>query len=366
MSLLSGFTGHIHMYKPDSEHAKNTLNRLNRIAENHVEACFHGSVPERIWIGGILGGRKPSTYAQSPLLWNKYFDLLGTPGLFIPLDVSTHNQVIRILEVASSFDSFIDVTITDPYKKVVYELIDTHDLPVTKESAVNKTGIINHLIFDPHTPRITAMNTDGIAMVESLKKRTTLSGKTVLLIGSGATSTSISFELLRSNVHIQLTDAVETQSESLFSRLSSHSNEQDRITLLKIEDLPFALTEADIVVSTVPGGLPINAFEEAELRPGVLLAESTYGEKTQVEKFCRERGLAYVGGGEMLFRQFLKAADIVHTIMGAAAEDHSAAIRSMSTRHVSSGGGNSLSIEEKRESNSSFPEKRALFPSGHE
>ena len=42
---------------------------------------------ESWYVSGIVGGRRPSTYSESPQLWNAYFARLGQQGVFFGFDL---------------------------------------------------------------------------------------------------------------------------------------------------------------------------------------------------------------------------------------------------------------------------------------
>ena len=72
-------------------------------------------------ICGIVGGRRPSTYSESPRIWNKYFRGIGRDVVFFAFDLPQEKDFTKFMEIALSIPKMLDLTVTDPYKHAAFQ-----------------------------------------------------------------------------------------------------------------------------------------------------------------------------------------------------------------------------------------------------
>lgn len=292
-----------------------------------------GGTPS-VLIGGIVGGRTPSRYAESPKLWQTYARLTGAPLYFAALDVPRAEHLPSLLDLFAGEPLFVDLTITDPYKHSMYGVLNRSSLTWTAESSVRDLASVNHLVKAPDSlhdtgqpPAVRALNTDGRGMADALRERTTLPGAHVLLIGAGGAARSIAYELLHAGASVHIANMYDEETQRLV-RLFQKTVPNAAIKWSDFSEVESAGAEADIIVNTVPAGCPITELARISDSHRPVIAEAPYGNKAALFEFANTRGLVYVGGRAMLFGQFLSAVELLRPRLCEASK-HSQAVAIM-------------------------------------
>ncbi len=284
-------------------------------------------------ISGIVGGRRPSTYSESPRLWNSYFRKLGIKGVFFGLDLPIEGDFKEFLEVMLDVQGMLDLTITDPYKHDAFQALDYMGLPIKWSDQAVHTETVNHIILDSSQKELIALNTDGIGMFGAVNDKIQSGGKRVLILGAGGSAASIGYEFVRAGCDLTIMNRTVSRAEGLGRLLDQFKESGSDIRWTGFERLAQFLGEADVVISTVAEGCPIHSGNETYLKEGVLLAETKYGPKADLKDLALRRGLDYVDGRDMLFGQFLEAAAHVFPLLGVTRDRHDAVIREMKEKH---------------------------------
>jgi shikimate dehydrogenase len=279
-------------------------------------------------ISGIVGGRRPSTYSESPNLWNPYFSRLNVKGVFFAMDLPAESGISPFLDHWLSIPGVLDLTVTDPFKQEVCQSLGSLPLAVTPAEQVERTGSVNHLILDEEGGRVLALNTDGLGMIRALRARVQLAGKRVLLLGAGGTAASIAAELTSFTCTLRIANRTVSRARALAESL--HSSASGEIVWSGFEQLEEILPSIDVLISTVSEGCPIGPLQAELLPPNAVLAESKYGTKADLAAFAS--GRTYVNGRAMLFGQFAAAADVVHCLLGVSSRAHQRALRFVQNR----------------------------------
>lgn len=285
-------------------------------------------------ISGIVGGRNPSRYSESPNLWNPYFQELGVKGVFFAFDVPAEKDLLSFLIRWVRVPGALDLTVTDPYKHEVYRALQTLPLPVTPFDQVEQTQTVNHLILDGKDRRILALNTDGLGMIRALSRRIDLRGKWTLLLGAGGSAASIGAELIHRRCNLWIANRTPARAkalaESIQQSVDTRRGTGGEIVWSGFEQIEEALPRTDVLINTVSNGCPIGASQVARLPAGAVLAETKYGAKAELEELAV--GRTYVDGKAMLFGQFVEAAEILHPLLGIPRNTHLRAVRSLEDR----------------------------------
>lgn len=285
-------------------------------------------------ISGIVGGRDPSRYSESPNLWNPYFRKLGVKGVFFAFDVPADNDLLSFLIRWVSVPGALDLTVTDPYKHEVYRALQTLPLPVISFDQVEQTRTVNHLILDEKDRRILALNTDGLGMMRALSRRIDLRGKWVLLLGAGGSAASIGAELIRRRSNLWIANRTPARAkalaESIQQSVKTRRGTDAKIVWSGFKHIEEALPRSDVLINTVSSSCPIGASQVARLPVGAVLVETKYGAEADLEKLAV--GRIYVDGRAMLFGQFVEAAEIVHPLLGIPRNTHLRAVHSLEDR----------------------------------
>ena len=277
-------------------------------------------------ISGIVGGREPSHYSNSPGLWNPYFQALDRPGVFFAFDLPESSSLAKFLEALLDVSGFVELTVTDPYKEEAFRTLKTLGRSVCFSEQAEVLELVNHVISAGDTVR--GLNTDGIGMIRALSTRISLQGKTAVILGAGGSAASIAYELIRLGMTIFILNRTESRAEALAGRLKAVFPKAD-VAGGGFDALPDLLPRADLCVNAVALGCPLNAVQARSLADGVVLAETKYGSKAELKDLADRRGAIYVGGNEMLFHQFVAAADVVYPVLDVSAPDHRRAVESV-------------------------------------
>lgn len=129
----------------------------------------------------VLG--HPIGHSLSPVMHNRAFSFINHNGLYFALDTT---DVGRTLFALKDLD-FGGASITMPHKETIVDYLDEL-IGVAKEMRV-----VNTVVFT--NGKLVGYNTDSEGAMLSLKYRTELEGKTVLLLGAGGAARSIAYGL---------------------------------------------------------------------------------------------------------------------------------------------------------------------------
>ena len=280
-------------------------------------------------ICGIVGGRRPSTYSESPKLWNRYFKKVDRKGVFFAFDLPLEEDFRGFMGSSLSVPGFLDLTVTDPYKQQAFRFLPELDFQLNLSEQSANTGAVNHVILDAEKETLLALNTDGMGMIRAVKERKEIKDKKVLIIGAGGSAISIGYEFVKAGNDLFIVNRTAARAEDLIAHLAGAKTAGQRLDWGDFDRLPDFLEHADIVISTVPEGCPLGGQHVKIMKEGVLLAETTYGLKSALKDMAMRIGLDYVDGRAMLFGQFVEAAVRVYPILGISEETHRKAIKAV-------------------------------------
>jgi shikimate dehydrogenase len=281
------------------------------------------------YICGIVGGRQPSTYSESPKLWNRYFKDLGVDGVFFGFDLPPDKDFHEFLDTALAIPEVLDVTVTDPYKSIAYEALKSQDVPVEWMDQAENAQAVNHILIDSSRKSLKALNTDGIGMVWAIQDKSELSGKKVLIIGAGGAAASIGYEIVRNGCALTILNRTPSKAEDLKRLLEKPGGSPGSIRTGGFKMLPELADEIDIIITTVPEGCPITGENIGSFRDDVILIEAKYGPKTDLRDIASREGLEYMDGKAMLFGQFVEAASFLYPLLPVPKDNHEMVIEKM-------------------------------------
>lgn len=280
-------------------------------------------------ISGIVGGRNPSSYSESPKLWNPYFRRLKIRGVFFTFDLPAERPFLSFLDRWLRIPGALDLTVTDPFKREAFRVLRSLPLPVTACEQVEQTQTVNHLILDEEGGRVLALNTDGLGMIRALRGCVELEGRRILLLGAGGSAASIAAELMRFPCRLWIANRTVSRARSLAELLLSSGRSggatRAEVAWSGFDEIDELLPHIDVLINTVSAGCPIGTPQAARLPSRAVLAESKYGAKADLAALAS--GRSYVDGRSMLFGQFVEAADTVRRQLGISADAHLRAVR---------------------------------------
>ena len=278
------------------------------------------------FIGGIVGGERPSGYSRSPVLWNRLFQLLGLRGFFAALDLPQTTPFSGFAEAFLGIPGCVDLTVTSPYKATAYQCLPSLSMEITAAERVDHIGCLNHIMASPATGRITADITDGQGMVRAVKKRKPLRGADVLLAGAGGAATAIGYEIVQEGANLIIANIVEEDGRNLAKRLSAFAAAPQTVTACSWEDIQAAASNCSVIISAITSSTPLDSTGVEKLDQDCLLADTRYGDRAEFVRAASEAGRQCVDGRQMLVGQFVAAAEVVGINLGVAPAPLSAAL----------------------------------------
>ena len=284
---------------------------------------------ETWYINGIVGGRRPSTYSESPGLWNRYFIKTGIKGVLFGLDLPPEHDFNEFFMKVFDVPQMIDLTITDPYKQNAFEALMQARIPVKWSDQAINTGSVNHIIMNNKTEEFLALNTDGIGMFRAIEKKADIHWKKVLIIGAGGSAASIGYEFVNTGCELTVANRTPGKAEDLLKKIAGFAKPNAGKRWGGFEGLDTFLKEADIIINTVPQGCPIDKENITKIKEGAVIAETKYGPKADLKDMALQKGIEYVDGRSMLFEQFVEAATSVFPLLGISKVEHEKVIKEM-------------------------------------
>jgi shikimate dehydrogenase len=278
---------------------------------------------------GIVGGRRPSTYSESPRLWNSYFRKIGRKAVFFAFDLPSEMDFAKFMEALLSIPGFLELTVTNPYKHKAFLSLERLGLQVRLSDQAADAKVVNHVILDSEKEMLLALNTDGMGMIWSIREKVDVKDRKVLIIGAGGSAVSIGYEFVRAGSDLFITNRTPSRAKEVSELLAGSKSAGQQVSWGGFDRLASLLSEADIVINTVPEGCPLDAESGKSLKEGALLAETTYGSKSAIKNLAMTKGLDYVDGMDMLFGQFLEAVAKIYPVLGVMEEKHDEAIKAL-------------------------------------
>ena len=190
----------------------------------------------------------PVTHSLSPAMHNASFAEEGLDFVYVCLDVAPDELPAAVLGLeALKFRGF---NVTMPHKRAMIPLVDELD------EGARISGAVNTVVIEASKTR--GYNTDGGGMVKACAEAgIELSGKNVLLLGSGGTAAAIAVAFYEAGIgelHIA------NRSIEHATRLRDKLN---RIGMRKLSVHPLEapekrLPDADVVVNATPLGMKVD------------------------------------------------------------------------------------------------------------
>jgi shikimate dehydrogenase len=222
----------------------------------------------------------------------------GLDFVYVCLDVDPDDlpAAVRGLK-ALKFRGF---NVTMPHKRAMVPLVDGLD------DGARVSGAVNTVVIDASGMR--GYNTDGCGMVMACEKAgIELSGKSVLLLGSGGTASAIAVAFCEAGVgdlHIANRDTDHAARLRDKLRLTG----VEGISVSSLSSLKQGAPDADVIVNATPLGMkegdPLPLPPEYVQKGGVI-CDVVYrpGKETPLVRLAKERGARHVAGGRMLLYQ---------------------------------------------------------------
>lgn len=242
----------------------------------------------------VLGS--PISHSKSPMLHQSAYRVLGLDCEYSAIEVPAARlrQFVETLD-----DSWRGLSITMPLKEEAARFASQQDEVVTL------TGVANTLNLEESGWK--AYNTDVFGVQQSLGAALTEQSAYVVVIGSGATATSVIYATFLANPSAKLTLLARDRAKAKAIRARVRAS-GFRVQVGKLSHFSRVVSRADVVISTLPSGvLDGYATKLAKSKfyspRGTLLDVAYEPWPSEAAKLWKRSELTAVSGLEMLMYQ---------------------------------------------------------------
>jgi shikimate dehydrogenase len=230
----------------------------------------------------------PVAHSLSPLIHNAGYQALGINYTYVSFRVRDIKQAIEGMRGLG----IRGASVTIPHKTTVLKYLDRLD-PLAE-----KIGAVNTIVNDDGV--LTGYNTDGVGALQALEEVTTLSGKKVVIIGSGGAASAIAFGLKAKGVKLVVLNRTQAKAGNLAKKVkASGFGSLNRLS---------EIASADILINATPLGMWPKTGQSIILKgllhDGLTVFDIVYNPKeTRLLIEARDRGCNIVYGYKMFLYQ---------------------------------------------------------------
>jgi shikimate dehydrogenase len=241
----------------------------------------------------------PVEHSFSPLIHNAGFEALGINFIYVAFPVKDLESAIKGIRALN----IRGVSITIPHKIKAIKYVDKLD------KIASKIGSINTIVNDNSS--LIGYNSDGIGALKVFQDRKVeLTGKSILILGSGGVARAIAFSLLMNATikNLRILGIVEEEIDTLVSDLSQLNVAKVEGRLLNERILSESIAEAEILINCTPIGMyprisespvPVEFF-----KPQLIVFDVVYNPpQTKLLKEAAQAGCQAISGLEMFINQ---------------------------------------------------------------
>jgi len=244
---------------------------------------------------GLVG--QPLKHSFSPFIHTRFLKNTGLNGGYCCFETGGGESLKETFDTLKRY-SFKGVSVTVPHKQEVFDLVDSLDEIASGIGAVNTVRI---------GERLEGFNTDALGFERMLEDAGhTLSGKKVLLLGSGGASMAVLYMLKKQSVDLTLVNRSLDKAESVLNTIGFDDANLQDYSLLKSED------EFHYVINGTSIGLEDGRFIDMKNIPcGEAAVDLQYKRGlTPFLSTMSNKGCALLDGFAMLVYQAAKAFEI--------------------------------------------------------
>ena len=183
----------------------NVMREFQQLLLHNQDSVQSGFLPPGKPAFVLLGN--PVRQSLSPFMHNTALEAMQIEGHYSAFCVSHLGQAmagIRGMNIRGA-------SVTIPFKTAVMEYLDVIDADAAALGAVNT--IVND------RGRLTGYNTDWVGLLQALKSKTTLAGKTFVIIGAGGTARAAAYGLKKEGGRPIIVNRTEETGRALAARL---------------------------------------------------------------------------------------------------------------------------------------------------
>ena len=241
----------------------------------------------------------PVEHSMSPTMWNPALQEIGLDYVYVAFDVHPDHlekavQSFRALDIKG-------INVTIPHKENIIKYLDEIDPIAKKMAAVNTIKNENGVLK--------ATNTDAGGAKKSLfDAGCEISGKNVLMVGSGGVTRAISFILAEDVGRMVLTDIDEDRAKNLAAEVKQKTGANVEGKFSTEDILKQEIEKTDILINCTPIGMypktDTSPIPKYLLHSGLFVFDVIYNPlETQLMKDAANIGCQTLSGLDMLVNQ---------------------------------------------------------------
>jgi len=243
----------------------------------------------------------PAHHSMGPAIHNTAFDELGLPFVYVAHDVAPADLPAAMAGIRAL--GYRGLSITMPHKVAALDLVDEVD------ATAKAIGCINTVVNQ--NGRLLGSNSDGRGAMDALVRAgVSLSGKRVLVLGSGGAARAIAMTvaLHGQTAEMEILGVVAPELSRLGEDISRYAPAPVRTCLLDDAALLAAIERAEILLQCTPVGM----LPETErtlvpsklLRSDLVVFDAVYNpRRTRLLREAAANGCLVVEGMEMFLGQ---------------------------------------------------------------
>ncbi len=232
----------------------------------------------------VLGN--PVAHSMGPAMHNAAFAAAGVNGVYVAFcvsDIAAAVKGMRALDIGGA-------SVTIPHKVNIMDHLDTVDEDARRIGAVNT--IVNR------EGRLTGHNSDWRGATRALLEKTSIDGRTVMIIGAGGAARAVAYGIVREGGRPVIASRTVEKAKALAGDLGGDA--------LSLSD--GASCDWDILINTTPvgmaPGIDFSPVPVEWLKPRRVVMDIVYNPlKTRLLREAGERGCETIDGLAMFVYQ---------------------------------------------------------------
>lgn len=233
----------------------------------------------------------PVTHSLSPAMHNTAYEAMGIDDQFVFTaarvrieDLGTVAQAVRAMGIRG-------LTCTIPHKIEIMQYLDEID-PVAK-----KIGAVNTVVNEEG--RLIGYNTDWLGVVTPLTQRTSLSGKTIALIGAGGAARAMAYAAVANGATLSIFNRTRENAEEIARDLGGTAYSFEKLQQVQEHDI--ILNATSLGMGDQEGLSPVPA---EYLHAEQIVFDAVYKPRqTRLLQDAAHSGATCIEGWEMLLHQ---------------------------------------------------------------
>lgn len=243
----------------------------------------------------------PARHSMGPAIHNTAFGELALPFVYVSHDVAPADLPAAMAGIRAL--GYRGLSITMPHKVAALQLVDEVD------ATARAIGCINTVVNQGG--RLVGSNSDGHGAMDALVRAgVSLSGKRVLVLGSGGAARAIAMTvaLHGAPAELELLGVIEPELVRLGEDLSRHARIPVRARVLDEASLATAVERAEVLLQCTPVGMTPDTertlVPSKLLRPDLVVFDVVYNpRRTRLLRDAAAKGCRVIEGMEMFLGQ---------------------------------------------------------------